>query len=584
MYRPNFGKKLLTVLSTKTTQHIDHYFHMDWQPTAASGAGSKVGRRSASKTSDWHVDGVEGHNNAVAAAAHKIRVESPERRNSTPRHALDSQEHANDRHAAAAHGDDSAKFTDQMAKAEKAMLYRMRFEGEYMKRKQREFDKHSKKEEEQRQMAANKAAVEARIRRDREQAQEELRRKKMVAQNRVVERSLSTGLAAFKKVKKAQKEAKRYSDMHVLLSEQYSHLGYLVEQKTEQIQELETAARLKFIKQQEAAKAVLHQSNSGSGSSHRHKHKHHHKHKHQRHAASKSASIRAQAAIQSGDTVPHMTIHQREKEVENFQHVVEHRLRNIGELTRQLEVEQEEINRLRRSLNQKRKDLQGTTESKTSTLSKLDDERHAYAHENKHCEIIKHSISELKQQIEEDKEQFGREWDERMDTLTDYHREATRQVDEIGGRSTSRAKSMSRRKLSHLSVDRHSRLMGGGHHLHHNPKTQQMVMRKERKAIKTMDEAFQAITRATGIDSLEELVDTFVHADRRNYSVVKHITALERDVDELNAELRDLKDLQTKLEHDQHRNGLSRRQKVRVLFVFDHILLFKYILKYCTTE
>ena len=70
MYRPNFGKKLLTVLSTKTTQHIDHYFHMDWQPTAASGAGSKVGRRSASKTSDWHVDGVEGHNNAVAAAAH----------------------------------------------------------------------------------------------------------------------------------------------------------------------------------------------------------------------------------------------------------------------------------------------------------------------------------------------------------------------------------------------------------------------------------------------------------------------------------------------------------------------------------
>jgi hypothetical protein len=171
-----------------------------------------------------------------------------------------------------------------------------------------------------------------------------------------------------------------------------------------------------------------------------------------------------------------------------------------------------------------------------------------------------------------------------MDTLTDYHREATRQVDEIGGRSTSRAKSMSRRKLSHLSVDRHSRLMGGGHHLHHNAKTQQMVMRKERKAIKTMDEAFQAITRATGIDSLEELVDTFVHADRRNYSVVKHITALERDVDELNAELRDLKDLQTKLEHDQHRNGLSRRQKVRVLFVFDHILLFKYILKYCTTE
>lgn len=78
-----------------------------------------------------------------------------------------------------------------------------------------------------------------------------------------------------------------------------------------------------------------------------------------------------------------------------------------------------------------------------------------------------------------------------------------------------------------------------------------------------MDEAFQAITRATGIESLEELVDTFVHADRRNFSVVKHITALERDVDELNAELRDLKEMRKLLEHKQNFKDLSRRQKVR---------------------
>jgi len=188
--------------------------------------------------------------------------------------------------------------------------------------------------------------------------------------------------------------------------------------------------------------------------------------------------------------------------------------------------------------------------------------------------MIQTTIVGLKQQIEDDKIQFGREWDERMDTLTDYHRDATRQVEAIGGQSSKRAKSMRSRKLSHLSPDRHSRLMGTAPNMHSSAKNQQMVMRKERKAIKTMDEAFQAITRATGIDSLEELVDTFVHADRRNYSVVKHITALDRDVDELNTELRDLKELQTRLENDQHRNGLSRRQKVGFLcFVFINVFL-----------
>ena len=78
----------------------------------------------------------------------------------------------------------------------------------------------------------------------------------------------------------------------------------------------------------------------------------------------------------------------------------------------------------------------------------------------------------------------------------------------------------------------------------------------------SMDEAFQAITRATGIESLDELVDTFVHADRRNYSVVKHITALGRDVDELTAEVRDLKERSKFLEFEQQRSGMSRRQKV----------------------
>ena len=518
---------------------------MAWQPGAAStGAKATQRRKSSAKLdSDWHADGEAGpkkRNNSIST---------------TPRHALAIKEDAEHLHAAQHHDGDSEAFTSMQRKAEKAMLYRMRFEGEYMKKKQREFDKHSKKEEEKRQMDANKAAVEERILRDRENAQEALRRKKMFEQNRVVERSLSSGLAAFKKVKQAQKEAKRYSDLNVLLSEQYSHLNYLVQQKTELIEEHETAARLKYMKERDAAKVPHHS-------------KHKHKHKHWRNSALKAqAQAQASASARSGEAVPQATIQQREREVENFQHVVEHKLRNVGEIAEELAREHEAIDRLRRSFKQKKQDLTVAQLTKAETEERLEEQRQAYAHESRHCEIIEQTIAALKQQIEDDKSLFAKEWDDRMETLTDHHREATRHVEEIGGKSRNRAKSMSRRKLSHLATGRHSRLMGVD-----TSRNQHMVIKKERKAIKTMDEAFQAITRATGIDSLEELVDTFVHSDRRNFSVVKHITALDRDVDELTAELRDLKELRLRMENEQDRNGLSRKQKVSsivlLLFVF----------------
>jgi hypothetical protein len=214
---------------------------------------------------------------------------------------------------------------------------------------------------------------------------------------------------------------------------------------------------------------------------------------------------------------------------------------------------------------QKNRDLEKAIKDRNFTSLSLDEQRQLYTKTSLDCESIEQVIDELKRHMESDKDQFGKEWDDRMDTLTTYHREATRKVDEIGGQSRSRAKLMTRRKLSHLNVDRHSRLMGITSTMNdnHNINNQKMIMKREKKAVKTMDEAFQAITRATGIESLEELVDTFVHADRRNFSVVKHITALERDVDELSAELRDLKEMRKLLEHKQNFKDLSRRQKVR---------------------
>ena len=242
---------------------------------------------------------------------------------------------------------------------------------------------------------------------------------------------------------------------------------------------------------------------------------------------------------------------------------MEHRLRNKGDLDIEVSREREEINRLRRSYRTKLKDLDAATKLRDETVWKLDEARKKHEAQLESVEVIEKEIMALEKSMSEDQLQFTEMWDSQMDQLTNFHREATRKVNEMGGQSSRRAKSIFERKISHLSQDRHSRLLGldNGKAM---SRSHQMVMRKERKLIKTMDEAFQAITRAMGIDSLEELVDTFVHTDRRNYSVVKHITALERDVDELTAETRDLKERSKRLEVEQQQSGMSRRQKVSI--------------------
>lgn len=530
---------------------------MDWQPNAAVLGQSRQNRRNSSPKGDshWQV----GTNERADSKNDNDAGTKQRRKSSSPKHALDHLEAAHDKHAAEQHGVNSKEFSDKMAKAEKALLYRLRFEGEYMRKKKREYDKYAKKEAEAREMEEAKAAAEERIKLERERARETLQQRKMLRENAKVERSLSTGLAAFRRVKLAQRDAKRYSDRHVLLSEQYSHLNYLLERKKEEKAKLEAAARTRFLREQEGKIRGHETSNGKKGDASTHRN-HHHK-KHAKSIGKKKSQIALRSAMQSGDSVPYMTIAQRTREVEKYQHVVEHRLRNLGDLTLEVNREREEINRLRRSYRSKQKDLESATRKRDQTEVSLEETRAKYDTQVDSVHALEKDIAILRKNISDDQEQFSEMWDNQMEQLTSFHREATRKVDEMGGQSSKKAKSMFSRKISHLPSDRHSRLLGldNSKSLSRNHQT---VLRREKKLIKTMDEAFQAITRATGIDSLEELVDTFVHADRRNYSVVKHITALERDVDELVAEVRDLKDRRKRLELEQQRSGMSRRQKV----------------------
>ena len=506
---------------------------MAWQ------SGAPKGRRGSSPKGDDHW---QGSSSSSTGGARRPR------RSDSPKHALDHLEAEVNAHAAEQQGVNTKEFNDKMAKAEKALLYRLRFEGEYMRKKKRDYDKFAKQEAKEQEMEEAKAAAEERIKQERTRAQEELQQRKLMRENAKVERSLSTGLAAFRKVKKAQRDAKRYAERHVLLSEQFSHLNFLVERKKDRIKQLEATARARFLREQEGIRPG--HGNGGNGQSS---------------AASvdkNKARIALRSATQGGDSVPFMTIAQRTRQVEKYQHVVEHRLRNTGDLNIEVAREREEIDRLRRSYRTKQKDLDVATSLRDATKWSLNDTHDKYDAQLEAVRVIEKDIALLEKSISEDQHQFSEEWDSQMDQLTSFHREATRKVDEMGGQSRKRAKSMFSRKISHLSSDRHSRLLGldNSKALSRN---HQMVMKKERKQIKTMDEAFQAITRATGIESLEELVDTFVHADRRNYSVVKHITALERDVDELTAETRNLKERSKRLEFEQQRSGMSRRQKVR---------------------
>ena len=58
------------------------------------------------------------------------------------------------------------------------------------------------------------------------------------------------------------------------------------------------------------------------------------------------------------------------------------------------------------------------------------------------------------------------------------------------------------------------------------------VKEKRKQYIDSMEEAFETITRETGIESLDELVDTFLRSEHRNFSVYNHINELNRNIEE----------------------------------------------------
>ena len=87
---------------------------------------------------------------------------------------------------------------------------------------------------------------------------------------------------------------------------------------------------------------------------------------------------------------------------------------------------------------------------------------------------------------------------------------------------------------------------------------------KERRQnyIDSMEEAFETIARETGIESLDELVDTFLRSEHRNFSVYQHINELNRNIEDAVAETRALRTELSRYTQHYSKSGISRTRKL----------------------
>ena len=100
---------------------------------------------------------------------------------------------------------------------------------------------------------------------------------------------------------------------------------------------------------------------------------------------------------------------------------------------------------------------------------------------------------------------------------------------------------------------------------------------KERRQnyIDSMEEAFETIARETGIESLDELVDTFLRSEHRNFSVYQHINELNRNIEDAVAETRALRTELSRYTQHYSKSGISRTEKVDALNADIHRLEVK---------
>ena len=170
-------------------------------------------------------------------------------------------------------------------------------------------------------------------------------------------------------------------------------------------------------------------------------------------------------------------------------------------------------------------------------------------------------IAALRALLIEDAKQFKNEWKEKMQILHMTQQSKKKEAVQDKAHHEHAAKILVMRKRASQDA------------MEMNKKKNS----KERRQnyIDSMEEAFETIARETGIESLDELVDTFLRSEHRNFSVYQHINELNRNIEEAVAETRVLKTELSRYTRQYSKSGISRTEKVDALNADIHRLQTK---------
>lgn len=79
--------------------------------------------------------------------------------------------------------------------------------------------------------------------------------------------------------------------------------------------------------------------------------------------------------------------------------------------------------------------------------------------------------------------------------------------------------------------------------------------------VKVIEDAFEQIKQATGIQNIEEIVTTFIKAEEQNYSLFNYVNMLNTEFDQLEESNKDIKDQIQKIVE---RGQLSNMEKINL--------------------
>jgi hypothetical protein len=382
--------------------------------------------------------------------------------------------------------------TKKIYDAEKALMYRLRFAGNFVEQKQSTYERMERGPDERVQ-----ASREARRKLALNLAKKKEEKRKLRAahaRDRAILRELN--LAKFDEARKAQGDASSFQQQYGFLSEQHDHLSRVEKQLKKKLSDM--------------------------------------------------IDERTKRAL-ANRTTPAML----QRDVDLLERLVETRQQQGSTIKTKNERRKERIDGQRLTLTLQKEKLAKMThqrDEKKQEILKLSEEEHDTLKAIARVDLNNAAITTL---IAEGVKAFKLKWKVKMAEIhLTQNKKKKAAVKDKGHAHHAKGFENLRKRASMNKLN----------------EMQQSKKREQKKQyIDSMEEAFETITKETGIESLDELVDTFLRSEHRNFSVYKHINELNRDIEEAVAEVRVLRTDISRYSKEYTKTGVSRQRKVSTL-------------------